>query len=251
MPAVRPPLGPCSPAGWAAGGLWPPGRQLPAGQTRSVCVSSSSCGLWISGSRPSQRVSWAGEGAVLGQLDASWNHQVPLTTGCPVPTCRCFREAPGPGPDGKWVGQRPSQLASTISLAPVDALVHPPSCDTWPGPPPSPPGPLLQLWAPGGWSRGRPCSRWGPSGVASVARGETGHWLGKDRGPDLPPLHPGHLPVTSSSGEGTCVPRTEVVLLRCRSDSLIHLEMLAQTALLQPVRLALGGVVLCLHGLSL
>lgn len=43
----------------------------------------------------------------------------------------------------------------------------------------------------------------------------------------------------------------KVVMLCCRSDSLIHLEVLVQTALLQPVRLALGGAVLCFHGLSL
>lgn len=208
MPAVRPPLGPCSPAGRAAGGWWPPGHQLPAGQTRSACVSSSSCGLGILGSRPSQRVSWAGEGPVLGQLDASWNHQVPLTTGCPVPTCkaavcRCFREAPGPGPDGKWAGQRPIQLASTISLALADALVHPPSCDTWPGPPPFPTRPSPAA-----------LGSWALLALGPLRGSLSGSWrdrtlAGEGLGAWPSPLHPGHLPVTSSSGEGTCVPRTE------------------------------------------
>lgn len=256
MPAVRPPLGPCSPAGRAAGGWWPPGHQLPAGQARSVCVSSSSCGLGILGSRPSQRVSWAGEGAVLGQLDASWNHQVPLTTGCPVPTCkaavcRCFREAPGPGPDGKWVGQRPTQLASTTSLALADALVHRPAVTRGPAHPLprqtlSCSSGLLGVGAGGGLARAR-----APQGQPQwlVERQDTG-W-GRTGGLTFPPSTPATFLSPPPQERGPVCLGQQVVMLRSRSESLIHLEMLVQTTLLQPVGLALGGAVLRFHGLSL
>lgn len=84
-----------------------------------------------------------------------------------------------------------------------------------------------------------------------MARGETGHWLGKDWGPGLPPSTPATSLSPPPQERGPVCLGQKVVMLCCRSDSLIHLEVLVQTALLQPVRLALGGAVLCFHGLSL